>query len=50
LFHYSSFQKIELKSLVNNEEETFNLKVNPAGVYYLKMDGKANKAYKIVLE
>ncbi|MDP2336789.1 MAG: T9SS type A sorting domain-containing protein [Bacteroidota bacterium] len=47
---YSISGKIIYKSLAQNKLEFLNLKGNPAGLYFIKVDLKIPKVYKLVLE
>ena len=42
--------KLIFKSMADNKEEYLNLKGNQVGLYFIKIDQKTPKAYKIVLE
>ena len=42
--------KLIFKSMADNKEEYLNLKGNQVGLYFIKIDQKIPKAYKIVLE
>jgi hypothetical protein len=47
---YSISGKVIFKSLAVNKEENLNLKGNPTGLYFIKVDQKISKTFKIVLE
>ncbi|MDP2335711.1 MAG: T9SS type A sorting domain-containing protein, partial [Bacteroidota bacterium] len=47
---YNILGKIISKSIADNKVEYLNLKGNPAGSYFIRIDRKSPKTYKLVLE
>jgi hypothetical protein len=49
-FIYDASGRVIYKSLISNQEETFNLKGNPSGIYFIKIGEKVKDTFKLVLE
>jgi len=47
---YSISGQLVSKTLVSNKEELINLTGNPSGTYLIKVDQKASKTYKLIVE
>ena len=47
---YNISGKIISKSLVNNKDQILNLSENSAGLYFIKIDQKTSKTYKLIID
>jgi hypothetical protein len=47
---YDAFGKLVLKSPALDLEESINLEGNSAGLYFIKLDQKSSKTFKLILE